>query len=1291
MINSRKNRGSVLLLVVGLLTMVAMLGSTFLISAYMTAQQTSFVASQTSIQPLVMGSLSNFEELMKRDLCVGTAGPYSGVKAGGWGSGPEGWRNYADHASSAFDFWLSTTGGSEKDRGKATVWIGMPLGPGAVAISGAGGSGSSGGGSVGRLMSNTADGALIDGGVGRSFEGSNPFVVAKSRGLMIDTNGDGLDDAFLNNASVTNSVGEAYYYAARVTDTSGLVNVNKAAFPNYDSPAEPFDATRIDLRRLIGDDGLYGDLVGLRGGSGKFVGTFPLSDELFLRINNHANLAAFDESELYEQVGSELGDRMYDLTTYSASLKWMRHPDIGSLDPDDADDDSDDKPEDRLRVNLDGANLSGGSGTYAMLSRIHSRVNLAMGTLREGGDGSGGGGDDEGTEVTIIIDDPMGNLGTSPGVSRGQWPPSTGETGLVAYGGGYKGASSGTFPYYVTHHTTGKYKLYAQAPPISKAPSGVTVSVQYTGTSGTLTETFDWKQNDPGSAGKWVFLGQLSQEVQGGTDDDGDGLAEAMDFGKIMMVTIMASSEVGTITVADAIKVVRVPDAGDGGGGGAGDDPGVIYGVEEEYEVPGILGGSTATGPGSAEASHFVANMWAYMNNPGNGSKETQTYSFDPNEVESEFVAPNSSQWCAYGTVPQLVISEVFVLMKKDDGEVDGDDSEQTYAIELYNPTSESIGLQNYILYCGAGEGWSFDDELSTNSLGAGRRIVLYGQSHGVDGAMPTVDTGGTECAPLVNFYKAPVALYRVVDGMQIPVDSVHGQELLENYALQSPGSTLGVTADGLGAMSDDSRAEADISLAAMRDDKPERDRALIPLYVLRYEEDSTAEPRDTLGGSNTEGGEALTDEEIEDSELVMIYHGFGVRRLAPGGDIKSVSDLSDCLIVGPDNNGWDLPHKLIGQRFKGYISGETAWSVKFQHLGRRYAVMDDETLSRGRAHIGFINQKPNLYPDVPWATLLPEFIDVAPVETPLAEGAGSPSTSTEKWLEASCVPGRLNINTATTNTLMHLPWPGDRVGEETMFQVDVGDLARDMGLNVSGEVYIEIDPGDIATEIMTYRDGSPGPVQRVNYTVGSGAFTQDTFGDFNKYTRSSNWHGMIDPGSAPIDSDDSHALRAGIGDPGMGFDAKGYSPCAIEGNADEAVVRAFTEIPGFLTPGEIAMPLASYMDRRLTEEFIEADGSQYLGPNWGGPGVAASAQDIRQAAHYLDVRDALYASVIDSVTVSSTTFAVTSAVLRGKTVLPNNMEQYISVIDRTSCMDGEGKPEVLLHIRLDDQIVIED
>src|ERR1035437_3458702 len=70
------SRGSVLLLVVGLLTMVAMLGATFLIVARMNTRQVKDDSVKNLADPVAAGAVSSLAEILRQRLYIGDTGPF---------------------------------------------------------------------------------------------------------------------------------------------------------------------------------------------------------------------------------------------------------------------------------------------------------------------------------------------------------------------------------------------------------------------------------------------------------------------------------------------------------------------------------------------------------------------------------------------------------------------------------------------------------------------------------------------------------------------------------------------------------------------------------------------------------------------------------------------------------------------------------------------------------------------------------------------------------------------------------------------------------------------------------------------------------------------------------------------------------------------------------------------------------------------------------------------------------------------------------------------------------------
>ncbi len=102
---------------------------------------------------------------------------------------------------------------------------------------------------------------------------------------------------------------------------------------------------------------------------------------------------------------------------------------------------------------------------------------------------------------------------------------------------------------------------------------------------------------------------------------------------------------------------------------------------------------------------------------------------------------------------------------------------------------------------------------------------------------------------------------------------------------------------------------------------------------------------------------------------------------------------------------------------------------------------------------------------------------------------------------------------------------------------------------------------------------------------------------------------------------------------------------------------EASNQVHGFLTPGELAIPLAHYMDDVIA--------------------TAGDLQTARRDPDYLKTRHALYTAVADCITTQSNTFAVYVTVTYGS----NNRYtwNYVAVLDRSGMTSPQHAPAVLL------------
>ncbi|MHC4986379.1 MAG: hypothetical protein ACYTFO_09530, partial [Planctomycetota bacterium] len=243
-----------------------------------------------------------------------------------------------------------------------------------------------------------------------------------------------------------------------------------------------------------------------------------------------------------------------------------------------------------------------------------------------------------------------------------------------------------------------------------------------------------------------------------------------------------------------------------------------------------------------------------------------------------------------------------------------------------------------------------------------------------------------------------------------------------------------------------------------------------------------------------------------------------------------------------------DLPHQLCG------FDEESFGTLTVDE----FMIYCNRT-SRGRTSFGRINPTPMMYPDLPWGTLLAEAVEIltpdteSPVMVPSGGGAVPIYTR---------VYGRININTATKDVFVNLPWPDKLVAHE--------DGVEEVPWPMIAET--EIDPEIIADYIIRYRDN---PEVRSSLT--------STLDNSMMYAES------------------PHPLRLHI----------------ITGATADYECSYFG---GFMSPGELAIPLAHYVEQELM----------------GGVGQ----EETQRTAYFLQARDTLYRAVSNLITVNSDSFA---------------------------------------------------
>ena len=997
--HAAKNRGSALMLVVALLTIVAMLGSTFLIASYLDAQQAQAIAMRGTVPPLNNGVLSQILQIAKLDKYIAEGfGAFGQLSAT-----PEDWVKWVDMPGRDADAWLSE-GSNEPGAWRSSVFGNQP------------------------------------------------------RDGEADTNGDEQFDADVYNVRVMNINGDAYYMAVRVVDTSGLICINVAGYP--DESIAPFDPAMVDLRGFVGTSA-YTALNRARSGTAGSSLTeyiedcahrllspasgyqpFPFSDEAVLRWR--AIGSESERSRLFEILEEEDQlNKMPHMTTISISLSSVRYPGDGEA---------------RARILIDDRDAL---SDMDRLMRLYIYMRGAIGEPDE-------------VEVEALIADDMG------ATASGVWVQVSDDN---AYSGRYlqseaDAAKGGYVKYTFWPAEAGDYVLSVRAPGGAENSAAVPVTVYYV--SGGVRASQDLIWNQTANSNRWVSI----------------GLLEDVDVERVLVYVDTQGTE-GRIVNADAFMLTPV------------------------------------TGVGSPEAAHFVANMWSFLSYPGN--ELTGTFN----------VAPKPS-WMAFGVVPQLVISEVYAHMTIQPGV--GGGQQWGFAIELFNPTEETLDVSNYIVTSDLNN-WSFPGM----SVAPGERIVLW--SAGVSGGdnppppdpasefgFEVSDSNWYECPPLSAFPSTKIMIQRVTDMAYIPVDSVVAPEIV-------PVGMWSGTYD------------------AERDDDIVRQRCLVPVYSGAGRQ-AASETDHSLGQPNELTLAEMDEGNISGISISQVMQGFSITRLPVDVSAPvSIGDFGDCYVVGPDSAGMDLPHKLYP------VDEDTG---ELDETRRAYF----DKLSRGRAHIGFTNPEAEAYPDVPWATLLAEFIELVPPD------------ETDHMDPPMVIYGRINPNTASADVLARLPYP------ETVYWDWIDGDGNQSTLELS------VDPDAAAQAIIDYRD-----------TIGRGGYLR-----------------FVDPS---YDSDGSDGTMS-----------------CLRGDVNSAV-------KGFFTPGEIAIPLAAY-----TEQMMAAE-------------IGTLSEDDRMQPGFLAARDALYRAVINSITVNSETFAVTTTVLIGNP--PRGRPTwYLAIIDRHNCNDPEDSPTVL-------------
>ncbi|MFP3937802.1 MAG: hypothetical protein ACLFVW_05630, partial [Phycisphaerae bacterium] len=557
------------------------------------------------------------------------------------------------------------------------------------------------------------------------------------------------------------------------------------------------------------------------------------------------------------------------------------------------------------------------------------------------------------------------------------------------------------------------------------------------------------------------------------------------------------------------------------------------------------------------QIAHFVANLWSYVA-PG----QLWSYAFDYGAIEGE---PDGDK-VVYGLTEQLVITEAYAYYWE---QTDQDGNQigkgEAYAIELYNPSDSPVlpDQWNYKFGDINSDGQDFPDV--SMRLNPGERTVIYA----FEGDIPDTSAGGDPTSQeaersdfgfknqglhdRVYWYDASdnIDALRLRDGPiwiwrepekdndhKVPLDHIEAADI--NFA-PSP----------LGGASEDEVCEI---RDGIRDDDHDRRRMTVawdPVLRAEYDTDSDDNRQDHKLGTDNDFSAADWDGEV--------YNGFYLYRRQldvedAQASLANLGEISRIYLTGPS-----------------HIEGTYE---DFPHAIHR----DSDDRDRGRASfLGSVNRETEMYPDVPWACLVQELIELIPPEVQSSEHS--------RWK----VGGRVNVNTAPAQVLETLWTEKEVPGTDPTLELQEDNFE------------------DLANAILRYRDG-------------------------DRYEDDLRWENQA--GDAALDI---QYLRQ----------------------------RSPSDIPGFLTPGEVAIPVLRYADSYLQNEGIDPED-----------------------ANYHEAREWFYGSISNLVSVNSDVYLANIVVqLQPKPKEgenpnfdnPRNRWRYAAIIDRSLCYGPGTLPAVRL------------
>ncbi|MFW5690192.1 MAG: hypothetical protein ACOCXY_00095 [Planctomycetota bacterium] len=368
-------------------------------------------------------------------------------------------------------------------------------------------------------------------------------------------------------------------------------------------------------------------------------------------------------------------------------------------------------------------------------------------------------------------------------------------------------------------------------------------------------------------------------------------------------------------------------------------------------------------------AACLTANLWAY-------SSKGET------DAPWKFTSGDLTAW---GLKQRLVITEAYASHKPESAP-NADDHIAGFAIEVLNPTGETINLNEYQIVVG-----SDDVDLPAKAIGAGKKAVLYSFVEGGSYTGNKTDREDDTGLDTTGWFE--------VDDPKLRFDQSDAIQLFRGEVIVDQ-----VSGDDLEYAGTDIRTDPEVTKCIRRDDNLDRARYNLAVYKAY-----TADKTHRLGEDNNLTSEDLKDSDALNSVPIVDVGNFGQN------EMRSLAEMARVYMTGPQKEG------STHTPFSKTILSEDRDAVDFKDIPGR---------GRSSFYPTDIAVQPNTYPRVPLGCLLGEFFAMHQGDL----------TRTDDDRRAY---GLININTAPRAVLENLPWPESVTMDGKSFAVSPSDIAQ--------------------------------------------------------------------------------------------------------------------------------------------------------------------------------------------------------------------------------------------------------